>query len=132
VFLAIASVVDVIECGIAASRVEFLPILFVSFAMGALNTSFSKNGEVVIPLSYVTGTLVKMGQGIERHMAGGSASDWLGYALLYASFVGGAVLGGIISLAITGPQILIVATAVCIVTTFYTYRQSDEETPILG
>lgn len=132
VFLAIASIVDVIESGIAASRVEFLPILFVSFAMGALNTSFSKNGEVVIPLSYVTGTLVKMGQGIERHMAGGSASDWLGYALLYASFVGGAVLGGIISLAITGPQILIVATAVCIVTTFYTYRQSDEETPILG
>jgi uncharacterized membrane protein YoaK (UPF0700 family) len=132
VFLAIASIVDVIESGIAASRVEFLPILFVSFAMGALNTSFSKNGEVVIPLSYVTGTLVKMGQGIERHMAGGSAFDWLGYALLYASFVGGAVLGGIISLAITGPQILIVATAVCIVTTFYTYRQSDAETPILG
>jgi uncharacterized membrane protein YoaK (UPF0700 family) len=44
-----------------------------------LNTSFVKDGEVSVPLSYVTGTLVKMGQGIERHIAGGKAADWLGY-----------------------------------------------------
>jgi len=45
--------------------------MLVAFGIGALNTSFVKDGEVSVPLSYVTGTLVKMGQGIERHVAGG-------------------------------------------------------------
>lgn len=130
--LVIASVVDVIESGIDAVRIEFVPILFVAFAMGALNTSFTKNGEVSIPLSYVTGTLVKLGQGIERHISGGKATEWLGYALLYASFLGGAALGGVISLAITGPQILMVAAGVSIVTAVFTYRRTHSEASILG
>ncbi|MGB7364615.1 MAG: DUF1275 family protein, partial [Rhodococcus sp. (in: high G+C Gram-positive bacteria)] len=131
-FLTTASIVDIWISGFGGSRVEFVPILFVAFAMGALNTSFSKNGEVSIPLSYVTGTLVKLGQGLERHLAGGSASDWLGYALLYAAFATGGLVGGIISFAITGPQILMVASGFCVLATFYTYRVSDDSTPILG
>ena len=47
-----------------------------------MNTSFVRDGEVSIPLSYVTGTLVKLGQGIERHLSGGVAAAWLGYFLL--------------------------------------------------
>ncbi len=70
-------------------QLDFAPIMLVVFGIGALNTSFVKDGEVSVPLSYVTGTLVKMGQGIERHIAGGKASDWLGYFLLFASFVVG-------------------------------------------
>ena len=132
VALAGASVVDVVMAGWSAPQVQFVPILFISFAMGALNTSFVKNGEVSIPLSYVTGTLVKMGQGIERHVSGGSARDWLEYFLLYAAFISGAVLGGVMSLAITGPQILIAATIVCAVTTLYTYRRTEENSTILG
>lgn len=72
--LAIASSVDVMTTRWNAPQVQFVPILFISFAMGALNTSFIENGEVSIPLSYVTGPLVKMGQGIERHISGGSAN----------------------------------------------------------
>ncbi len=72
--LAIASSVDVMTTRWNAPQVQFVPILFISFAMGALNTSFIKNGEVSIPLSYVTGPLVKMGRGIERHISGGSAN----------------------------------------------------------
>nr|WP_241483683.1 MULTISPECIES: YoaK family protein [Rhodococcus] len=130
--LAIASVVDVVMSGWSAPQVQFVPILFISFAMGALNTSFVKNGEVSIPLSYVTGTLVKMGQGIERHISGGSAKDWLEYFLLYAAFSLGALVGGLMSLAITGPQVLIAATVVCAVTTLYTYRRTVEDSSILG
>lgn len=130
--LAIASVVDVIMSGWSAPQVQFVPILFISFAMGALNTSFVKNGEVSIPLSYVTVTLVKMGQGMERHISGGSVRDWLGYFLLYAGFAAGAVIGGVMSLAITGPQVLIAATVVCAVTTLYTYRRTEEDSTILG
>ena len=61
-------------------------MMLLAFGTGALNTSFVKNGEVSVPLSYVTGTTVKMGQGIERHIAGGgNIGDWLGYFLLLAS-----------------------------------------------
>lgn len=132
VALAVASVVDVVLGGWNARQVEFLPILFVSFAMGALNTSFVKKGEVSIPLSYVTGTLVKLGQGIERHISGGKITDWLGYFMLYAAFTTGAVLGGVMSLFITGPQVLMAATVVCAVTTLYTYRRTEETAGILG
>jgi uncharacterized membrane protein YoaK (UPF0700 family) len=77
------------------------------------------------PLSYVTGTLVKMGQGIERHIAGGTAVDWLGYFLLFASFVLGGAIGGGISLVVNGTWMLVVASVVCAATTGYTYYHQD-------
>ncbi|KLO32220.1 YoaK family protein [Mycobacterium haemophilum] len=107
------------------SQLDFTPILLVVFGIGALNTSYVKDGEVSIPISYVTGTLVKMGQGIERHIAGGKATDWLGYFLLFASFVLGAALGGAISVLVSGTQMLAVAAVVCALTTGYTYFHSD-------
>ena len=66
-----ATVVDVFDLGWDENELDFPPIFLVAFGIGALNTSFVKDGEVSVPLSYVTGTLVKMGQGIERHIAGG-------------------------------------------------------------
>lgn len=95
------------------------------FGVGSLNTSFVKDGEVSVPLSYVTGTLVKMGQGIERHIAGGQAADWLGYFMLLASFILGATVGGTISLVVSGTQMLAVASTVCALTTGFTYFHSD-------
>src|ERR1700728_3620794 len=73
-----ATIVDVLDEGWEENQLDFPPVLLVAFGIGALNTSFVKDGEVSVPLSYVTGTLVKMGQGIERHIAGGNLSDWLG------------------------------------------------------
>jgi uncharacterized membrane protein YoaK (UPF0700 family) len=120
-----ATVVDVIDEGWNENLVDFAPILLVVFGIGALNTSFVKDGEVSVPLSYVTGTLVKMGQGIERHIAGGNVSDWLGYFLLFASFVLGAAVGGGISLVVNGTGMLIAASVVCALTTGYTYFHQD-------
>ena len=84
-----------------------------------------KNGEVSVPLSYVTGTIVKMGQGIERHIAGGKAADWLGYFMLLASFMAGAGIGGFIGAVVNGTWMLAIATAVCALTTLYTYFHQD-------
>ena len=53
-----AVAVDALAGGGSADHVSFVPILFVAFGIGALNTSFVRDGEVSIPLSYVTGTLV--------------------------------------------------------------------------
>ena len=69
--------------------------------------------------------MVKMGQGIERHIAGGKAADWLGYFLLFASFVVGAAVGGFISLVVNGTWMLVIATVACALTTVYTHFHQD-------
>jgi uncharacterized membrane protein YoaK (UPF0700 family) len=120
-----AMVVGLIDDGWEEVDLDFAPIMLVVFGVGALNTSFVKDGEVSVPLSYVTGTLVKMGQGIERHIAGGSVTEWLGYFLLVASFVVGAAFGGCISLILNGTGMLIAATVMCALTTGYTYFHQD-------
>ncbi|MCV7350032.1 YoaK family protein [Mycobacterium parmense] len=120
-----ATVVDVLDEGWQENFLDFAPIMLMAFGTGALNTSFVKDGEVSVPLSYVTGTMVKMGQGIERHIAGGNASDWLGYFLLLASFVLGAAIGGVISVVVNGTWMLVLATAMCALTTAYTYFHAD-------
>ncbi|ORW16190.1 hypothetical protein AWC17_15630 [Mycobacterium nebraskense] len=123
--LLVAAGVDIAIDGWSTSQVSFVPVLFVAFGIGALNTSFVKSGEVSIPLSYVTGTLVKMGQGIERHISGGAATEWLGYFLLWSAFVTGAVIGGCISLVVSGSQMLAIAALVCTITSGYTHFHTD-------
>jgi uncharacterized membrane protein YoaK (UPF0700 family) len=125
VSLLAATIIDVIDEGWQEVNLDFAPILCVAFGIGALNTSFVKDGEVSVPLSYLTGTLVKMGQGIERHIAGGNVTDWLGYFLLIASILLGAAVGGCISLVTNGTGMLIAATVMCALTTGYTYYYQD-------
>jgi uncharacterized membrane protein YoaK (UPF0700 family) len=120
-----AMVLGIIDDGWEEVNLDLAPIMLVVFGVGALNTSFVKDGEVSVPLSYVTGTLVKMGQGIERHIAGGNVTEWLGHFLLVASFVVGAALGGGISLILNGTGMLIAATVMCALTTGYTYFHQD-------
>lgn len=128
--LAAASLLDGIIYGVtSATNIDLIPILLVAFGVGALNTSFVKDGEVSVPLSYVTGTLVKLAQGIERHISGGDYADWLGYFLLYAAFSAGALLGGLLSLLVAGWAMLITATVVCLLTTCYTYLHLDRHGP---
>jgi uncharacterized membrane protein YoaK (UPF0700 family) len=131
--LLVATVVDVLTVGWSGTQVDFAPILFVSFGMGALNCSFVKNGEVWVPMSYVTGTLVKLGQGIERHMAGeDDVHGWLGYALLWLAFTTGAVAGGFVSLVVSGSQMLAAAFVLSLGATVVTYRRTEEDVPLLG
>jgi uncharacterized membrane protein YoaK (UPF0700 family) len=120
-----ATILGLIDDGWKEVNLDFAPIMLVVFGVGALNTSFVKDGEVSVPLSYVTGTLVKMGQGIERHIAGGNVTEWLGHFLLVASFVVGAAFGGCISLILNGTGMLIAATVMCALTTGYTYFHQD-------
>ncbi|MFF3221404.1 YoaK family protein [Nocardia suismassiliense] len=131
--LATASIIDIVRFqNPDTAEIDFVPILFVAFGVGALNTSFVKDGEVSVPLSYVTGTLVKLAQGIERHMSGGDYADWLGYFLLYLSFALGALLGGLLSMLVAGWAMLITATVVCLIVTGYTYLHLDRHGPLSG
>jgi uncharacterized membrane protein YoaK (UPF0700 family) len=125
VCLSIATIGDVMLEGWSTAPVAFAPILVIAFGVGVLNTTFVKDGEVSIALSYVTGTVVKLGQGIERHLSGGSVADWLGHFLLFASFVAGGLTGGYICSAVSSSQLLAAATVVCALTTGYTYLYVD-------
>ncbi|MGW5107842.1 YoaK family protein [Nocardia sp. NPDC004123] len=118
--LLLAAIVDAV---LGERGIGLIPILFVAFGMGALNTSFVKNGEVSIPVSYVTGTLVKLAQGIERHVfGGGTARDWLGYATQYVSFSLGALIGGLVSLVVNGSSMLNAAVVGSLLVAGYTWR----------
>jgi len=68
---------------------------FLILAMGAENTVFQRDGEVTIGLTYMTGTLVKLGQQIAGMFFGGPRDGWLRYALSWSGLVAGAVLGAI-------------------------------------
>lgn len=115
--------------GFDEAEVRFVPILLITFSIGALNTSFVKNGEVSVPLSYVTGTLVKLAQGAERHICGqGTVYDWLGYAGLYCGFLGGAAIGGAVASVFAGPQVILATGVMCGATTLVTFFHADRHT----
>lgn len=120
--LVLATVIDAFLLGGPELPLPFFPIALMTFGIGALNTTFvDKKGEVSIPLSFVTGTLVKMGQGLERHISGGELTDWLGYFLIFGAFVLGAGIGGGIGLVAGGTYMLAIASLICALTTGYTY-----------
>mgnify|MGYP002780732670 CR=1 FL=1 len=62
-------------------------------AMGALNNTFQRDGEVAVGLTYMTGALVKLGQGLAARLAGQSARGWRDWGLLWLGLAVGAVLG---------------------------------------
>ncbi|WP_426029442.1 YoaK family protein [Caulobacter sp. DWP3-1-3b2] len=68
-------------------------IVAMGLAMGAENAVFERDGEVSIGLTYMTGTLVKLGQRLAIAFTGGSKTAWAPYFLLWSGLVGGAALG---------------------------------------
>ena len=70
-----------------------LAVLFVAAAMGAENTTFERDGEVSIGLTYMTGTLVKLGQRLAGAIMGGPKLAWAPYLLLWLGLVCGALAG---------------------------------------
>lgn len=70
-----------------------LGVSALAVAMGAENAVFQRDGEVSIGLTYMTGTLVKMGQRLMASLIGGAKRDWLRPLLLWLSLVAGTTLG---------------------------------------
>lgn len=98
------------------------PVLCLAFGLGALNTSISRKGEVVMPLSYVTGTLVKIGQGVGLHIAGKKRWGWVAHASTYAGFLLGAGVGGLLFNAFDERNSLLALAAVAVAIAVVTWR----------
>ena len=72
---------------------SFLAIAFMTLAMGAENAVFQRQGDVVIGLTYMTGTLVKVGQRLASALLGGAKFEWVPYLLLWLGLVMGGMTG---------------------------------------
>lgn len=66
-----------------------------ALAMGAENAVFQRDGEVTIGLTYMTGTLVKMGQRLAGALLGGPKLAFLRHLTLWLSLLVGALLGAL-------------------------------------
>lgn len=70
-------------------------------AMGALNAALHRAGNLPVSLTFVTGTLVRFGQGLGDALAGRAESrGWAAQALPWLGLVAGAVLAGAANLRI--------------------------------
>ena len=65
----------------------------IALAMGAANAVFQRDGEVSIGVTYMTGTLVKLGQRLAAALLGGDRWGWLPYLLMWSGLLAGAVAG---------------------------------------
>ena len=85
-------------CVAAIAGAMDLPVIAgagMALAMGAENAVFERDGEVQIGLTYMTGTLVKMGQRMAGAILGEARWDWWPYALLWIGLATGAVIGAL-------------------------------------
>ncbi|OYW47171.1 MAG: hypothetical protein B7Z08_03690 [Sphingomonadales bacterium 32-68-7] len=74
------------------------PVLFLAgsvLAMGAINNAFRRDGEVAVGVTYMTGALVRLGQGLAARITGKPFAGSLASLMLWASLAGGAILGAI-------------------------------------
>jgi uncharacterized membrane protein YoaK (UPF0700 family) len=72
-----------------------VPFLAASaIAMGLANNVFARDGEVTVGVTYMTGALVRFGQGIAARMAGEPLPSTRGYGLLWSALAAGAAAGG--------------------------------------
>lgn len=62
-------------------------------AMGALNNTFQKDGEVSVGLTYMTGALVRFAQGLAARVMGTGGAGWEGWLMLWLGLALGAVAG---------------------------------------
>lgn len=88
----------VLELALAAaaaslSRAAFAAPLLMACGMGSANCVFQRDGEVSVGVTYMTGTLVKIGQHLVAAVVGGPRLAWVPYLLLWLGLVAGAASG---------------------------------------
>ncbi len=68
-------------------------LVLLAVAMGAENAVFEEDGEIRIGLTYMTGTLVKMGQRLAAALHGGARFGWWPYLVQWGGLLIGAIMG---------------------------------------
>jgi uncharacterized membrane protein YoaK (UPF0700 family) len=72
-----------------------LGMVAVVMAMGVENAVFQRQGDVGVGLTYMTGTLVRMGQRIATALHGGARWDWVPFLMLWLGLAVGGAIGAV-------------------------------------
>jgi uncharacterized membrane protein YoaK (UPF0700 family) len=96
IVLTLVSALLAIASTVAMFNVRGIATIVMAAAMGAANAVFEENGDVRFGVTYMTGSLVKMGQRIATALRGGNPFGWVPYFLLWGGLVAGAVTGGVV------------------------------------
>lgn len=94
---------------LVALDAERAAMLVLSVGIGALNSVFERDGEVAVPLTYMTGTLVKMGQRLVDAFFGGGHIRWISHLLLWLGLAAGAVGGALVFEALGISTVYVIA-----------------------
>ncbi|ALE17848.1 hypothetical protein AMC99_02575 [Altererythrobacter epoxidivorans] len=110
----------------AACGLQLVFLTLAAAAMGAANNSFSRDGEVTVGVTYMTGALVRFGQGIAARLSGRSTGTMRGYGALWAALAAGAASGaGLHSLSPTGAPAACFVIAVLLCLGAYRVERND-------
>jgi uncharacterized membrane protein YoaK (UPF0700 family) len=93
--LLLVAVLLAVAAGLGEAGLAQSAALAAAVALGAENATFEREGEVSIGVTYMTGTLVKLGQRIAAALVGGDRLAWAPYALLWLGLIAGAVAGAL-------------------------------------
>lgn len=94
---------------------DSIAVLGLSIIVGTMNSVFEKNGEVAVPLTYTTGTLVKMGQRFTDTFFGGSHAKWLYHLSLWLSLAFGSILGALAFFLWNMRSVILVSVVIVII-----------------
>lgn len=100
-------------------------IMLMAVAMGAANNIFFRQGEVSIGVTYVTGTLVKLGQRLAALLLKEKGTEWLHYLQLWLGLVLGA-LAGAVGYTLLGLGVLWCGVGFCLLLALACYRIEAE------
>lgn len=81
----------------AALLAAGLPVPFLTasaMAMGLANNVFARDGEVTVGVTYMTGALVRFGEGVAARLAGENLPSTRGYGILWSALAPGSATGG--------------------------------------
>lgn len=113
--LALVALLLMLAAGSGSAGIPLIAAVAMALAMGAENAVFEQDGEVRIGLTYMTGTLVKLGQRLAAAMLGGDRLGWMPYFMLWLGLAGGGVAGAVAYgvLGINTLWIAVAAAAAC-------------------
>lgn len=104
---------------------ETLAPFIIASATGAINGTFTRRGEVTVGLTYMTGTLVKMGQSLASAIAVRSIvylARFLRYLLLWAAIAIGALVGAWAYVFVGVQAVWLSVAAMTVLATMLTWR----------
>ncbi|WP_332660634.1 YoaK family protein [Brevundimonas sp.] len=93
--LAAEAVLLLIGAGLCTAGWREAGMAAVVLAMGVENAVFQREGDVGVGLTYMTGTLVRMGQRLTTALHGGPGWDWAPFLMLWVGLSVGGAIGAI-------------------------------------